>query len=265
MKFLNSKITVKLMIKYTFILVIPVVLLLSIKIAFQEDTPSKTIDGYIKEYPPTTPENTTIAPQPEEVRVAIDAGHGGNDWGTYYGDIFEKNLNLDISLKLGALLELQSVNVIYTRTTDTFVGLQERAEIANNANATLFISIHNNKMPGNSSYRGTETLYAASSNKRFKNMSDKRLAEIVQEDLVKELKTVDHGIIYRPRLAVLHRTNMPAIITEIAYLSNKSDREKISTEAFRDKTAQAISKAVIKALGEMGAFKSEENKWLILP
>ena len=98
-------------------------------------------------------------PSDKEVIVVIDPGHGGEDFGTYYGNILEKDLNLDISLKMGSIIEEAGIKVVYTRTEDKDVGLDERAFMANNLDATLFISVHNNSMPDNPSYKGTETLF----------------------------------------------------------------------------------------------------------
>jgi len=193
--------------------------------------------------------------------VVVDAGHGGKDLGTYYEDIYEKNINLSIAQRLGSLLENEGVKVIYTRETDIFVSLLKRAKIANEADADLFVSVHNNKMPGNTGYRGSETLYAKPDNPSRDNMSSKKLAKNIQKELIRTLKLRDNGIIYDPELAVLHHPNMPSVIAEIGYISNKSDREKLSTREFRQKAAQALSQGIIATLKEMGAIKNEKGKW----
>ncbi|MDO4948739.1 MAG: N-acetylmuramoyl-L-alanine amidase [Bacteroidales bacterium] len=92
--------------------------------------------------------------------VVIDAGHGGKDPGSIGRKGREKNINLSVALKVGALISqsFNDVTVKYTRSTDKFVALGRRAEIANNANADLFISIHTNALPRRKShFRGTET------------------------------------------------------------------------------------------------------------
>ncbi|MCX8130950.1 MAG: N-acetylmuramoyl-L-alanine amidase [Clostridia bacterium] len=222
----------------------------------------------ISEVSPSEDKAPQVSPEkkaePMEVVIVIDAGHGGEDWGTYYGSVKEKNINLSIALRLGPLLKKHGIRIAYTREKDEFIGLRERAELANTLNAALFISIHNNRMPGNPKYKGTETLYAAAANHRFDTMTDKKLARIIQNELVDKLKTYDNGIIYRPELAVLRRTSMPAVIAEIGYISNSSDREKLSTETFRQKTAEALEAAVLKALEEMGAGKDASGKWMVL-
>lgn len=80
----------------------------------------------------------------------------------------------------------------------------------------------------------------------------------------KDLGTVDNGIIERPNLAVLRKTVMPAVIAEIAYISNPSDRAKLSDDSFRKKAAQALANAVMKALDEMGAVVDENGTYTII-
>lgn len=91
--------------------------------------------------------------------VVIDPGHGGHDPGALGRRGKEKNINLNVALKLGRLIQEQchDVQVVYTRKTDVFIALDRRAQIANNAKADLFISIHTNSVAHNRAIRGTET------------------------------------------------------------------------------------------------------------
>ena len=208
--------------------------------------------------------NNDKKPKIKEVVIVIDPGHGGDDLGATYGSVEEKKLNLDISKRLGKLLEDAGIKIVYTRETDVFIDLSPRVDIANNLDATLFISVHNNYMPDNSNYKGTETLYCPPADGVERKMDGKKLATIIQQELVKTLKTVDNGIIYRPNLAVIRKTNMPAVIAEIAYISNDSDRTKLSNAEFRQKSAQALSNAVLKALEKMEAYKDENGVWKVV-
>lgn len=104
-------------------------------------------------------ENGQAAAQ-KQFTVVIDAGHGGNDPGAIGKRGREKNINLNVALKLGQFIEnnCNDTRVVYTRKKDTFVPLHRRAEIANNAKADLFISIHTNSLASrNSKVSGTET------------------------------------------------------------------------------------------------------------
>ncbi|MCX7710321.1 MAG: N-acetylmuramoyl-L-alanine amidase [Clostridia bacterium] len=200
---------------------------------------------------------------PREPLIVIDPGHGGEEWGTYRGDMIEKNINLDISLRMGRLLKDEGIKIAYTREKDVYLGLKERANFANDLNADLFISVHNNDMPGQPDYKGTETLYCPPQKPVFDSMDGQKLATIVQRELVKTLKTVDNGTIYRPNLAVIRRTKMPAVIAEIGYITNASDRARLASAEFRQKAALALANAVKKAIEVMGAKKQDDGKWLI--
>jgi N-acetylmuramoyl-L-alanine amidase len=95
--------------------------------------------------------------QSENFKVALDAGHGAHDFGASYNGHVEKNIALAVVLKVGKILEANSrIDVIYTRKTDVFIDLVERANIANRANATIFVSIHCNASR-NTAADGTET------------------------------------------------------------------------------------------------------------
>jgi len=198
----------------------------------------------------------------EEVKVVIDPGHGGEDLGAVKDDLYEKDLNLDICLKMGKYLEAIDINVVYTREKDIDVGLDERVNIANGIDATLFISVHNNYMPNHSGYMGTETLYCSPLKVDEDKMDGEKLAIIVQNKLANTLKTVDNGVIHRPNLVVLRKTKMPAVIAEVAYMSNSSDRANLLDEEFRNNAAKALAESVMEALDFMKVEKNEEGKWI---
>jgi N-acetylmuramoyl-L-alanine amidase len=185
---------------------------------------------------------------PKDQLVVIDPGHGGTDPGAVYGGINEKDLNLDIAKRLNELLKSKNIKTYMTREDDVFVGLYERAYIANDMKATLFVSIHNNAYY--TKYKGTETLYypQVTSSSGF---NGKRFAQIVQDELIKALGTHNRGIVERPNLVVLKATKMPAILAEIAFMTNSEDLANLKSEEFRQKAAQALCDSIIKALGEV--------------
>ncbi|OPZ93805.1 MAG: N-acetylmuramoyl-L-alanine amidase LytC precursor [Firmicutes bacterium ADurb.Bin419] len=196
--------------------------------------------------------NTTITllkrASKKEQLVVIDAGHGGSDPGAPYGGVYEKDLNLDIAKRLNTLLKSKNIKTYMTREDDSFVGLYERAYIANEMDATLFISIHNNAF--HSKYNGTETLYYPSRTDSS-GFTGKRLAQLIQKEMVTDLGTYDRGIVERPNLVVLKATKMPAALAEVAFITNSGDLAKLKTEAFRQKAAQAICDAIVQALEEI--------------
>lgn len=184
----------------------------------------------------------------EDRLVVIDAGHGGREPGAVHGGIEEKDLNLDIALRLNKLLKEQGVKTFMIREDDRYVGLYERAYIANSLNAALFLSIHNNAFY--SSHKGTETLYFPPK-AGDTGFTGKRFAEIIQHHVVTTLNTNNRKIIERPNLVVLKATTMPAALAEIAFMTNPDDMARLKTPEFRQKAAEALCKAVLQALDEM--------------
>jgi len=174
--------------------------------------------------------------------VVIDAGHGGRLPGAVYGRVKEADLNLDIAKRLDKLLREQGVKTYMTRDGDYHVGLYTRAALANRVNADLFVSIHNNA--GNSKTSGSMTLYYNGCG----NFSGRDFAEIIQRELVNTLESRNLGIYSRPNLVVLRKTRMPAVIAEVAYMTNSSDMAKLKSQSFRQNAAEAIKNGIIKAL-----------------
>lgn len=180
--------------------------------------------------------------------VVIDAGHGGKDPGAVHGGFYEKDFNLDIAKRLNALLKSKNVKTYMMREDDSYVGLYERAYIANSLNATLFLSIHNNAYY--SRFKGTETLYYPPS-AGDAGFNGKRFSQIIQDNLIKKLNMVDRGIVERPKLVVLKATKMHASLAEIAFMTNSEDMAKLKTESFRQKTAEALCDSILQALQEV--------------
>ncbi len=174
--------------------------------------------------------------------VVLDPGHGGSDPGGTVGSYYEKVYNLDIALKCEAILKASGINVVMTRTTDVFVGLEERANFANDRNASLFVSIHNNIMP--TGYKGSMTLYYPSS------YDGKAYAQIMQNYMVKDLKTNDLGLRARGDVTVIKKTKMPAILAEIACMSYPDDLNLLNNEAFRQKAAESLARSIIEIMSK---------------
>jgi len=190
-----------------------------------------------------------------DILIAIDAGHGGKDPGAVYKDkngvvkVEEADWNLDIACRLNKILTDLGIPTVMTRSKDEYVELHQRPNLANSMKADLFVSIHNNWID-NPSVAGTMTLYFPYDNSD-RGLTSKRFAEIVQEEMLRTIDTADRKIVARPNLVVLNSTEMPAILVECGFLSNDSDRNKLAAEEYRDKIAQALYTAVIRALGEL--------------
>lgn len=193
---------------------------------------------------------TTPTPSPTPVPVTgksgklivLDAGHGGNDPGATYGN-YEKWYNLDIAKRVEAILTANGVSVKQTRTTDVFVGLDERAEMANNWDADLFVSIHNNAF-FDKNMHGTMTFFYTGSYK------GKEYATIIQNDLLKNLGSKDLGV-KSNTFVVIKKTKMPAVLVEIGCLSNEAERAKLDTEEYRQKAAESLAESIMKIIPKL--------------
>jgi len=182
-------------------------------------------------------------------KVVIDAGHGGTQSGAVYGGIKEKDLNLDIAKRLNGLLIAEGIKTYMTRDNDATVGLYTRSALANNVDADLLVSVHNNA--GNSKTTGSMTLYHPDSSKKKGNLTAYEFAKIVQKNLNKTLKSKDMGVIQRPNLAVLRTSNMPAVIAEIGYMTNSAELSKLKTDSYKQQAAEALRDAVLESLEKM--------------
>lgn len=178
--------------------------------------------------------------------VVLDPGHGGSEPGTSGSRLIEKDVNLPIALKVGAILEQKGIKVEYTRTDDRYVGLEERAAFANRLNADLFVSIHNNAALNNPVASGTETFFyaPADSPELFIQRDERqRLARCLQSQLIAKLGRKDRGA-KEKNLSVLRNTQMPSALVECAFVSNPEEESLLLTEAFRNKAAEAIAAGI---------------------
>ena len=138
-------------------------------------------------------------------KVILDAGHGGDEPGAIYNGRKEKDDTLRLTLAVGRILEENGVSTLYTRTTDVYNSPQEKAEIANRSGADLFISIHRNAMPVPGTGRGASVLV----------YEDSGIAAVLAENILKNLVQLgfkDQGIVERPGLVVLRKTQTPAVL-----------------------------------------------------
>ena len=209
-------------------------------------------------------------------RIVIDAGHGGHDTGTIGPTgLLEKDLCLDVALRLGALISerLPGAEVIYTRDDDTFIPLEQRTAIATQSKADLFISIHANSSPDPSA-RGIETYYlnftsspaalavAARENATFdggvhdlqdllrkiaqneKIDESREFAEDIQDALARHMERTNaaeknRGVRTAP-FAVLIGANIPSVLAEIAFISNPTDEQMLKKPDARERVAEGL-------------------------
>jgi len=222
-------------------------------------------------------------------RIVIDAGHGGHDTGTIGPTgLMEKDLCLDVALRLGKIVQqkLPGADVVYTRPDDTFVPLEDRTRIANEAKADLFISIHANSSH-DSQARGIETYYLnlkgsaeamevaarenASSSDGVHDLEDlvkriartekidesKEFAQDVQESLSRSVAKSNRQIknrgVRKAPFVVLIGAGMPSILTEISFLSNPADEKMLKQPEHRQRVAEGIYQGVAGYLQSMNS------------
>jgi len=223
-------------------------------------------------------------------RIVIDAGHGGHDTGTIGPTgLMEKDLCLDVALRLGKIIQqrLPGADIVYTRSDDTFIPLEERTNIANQAKADLFISIHANSSQDHAA-RGVETYYLnlkgsaeamevaarenASSDQGVHDLEDlvkkiarnekidesKEFAEDIQDSLAKRVlkvgKTVKNRGVRKAPFVVLIGADMPSILTEISFLSNPADEQLLKKPEYRQRVAEGLYQGVASYLQSLNSM-----------
>jgi N-acetylmuramoyl-L-alanine amidase len=229
-------------------------------------------------------------------RIVIDAGHGGHDTGTIgpHG-LMEKDLCLDVALKLGKEIEekLPGAEVVYTRKDDTFIPLEQRTAMANEAKADLFISVHANSSH-DSAARGIETYYLnfatseesmevasrenALAQESLHDLQDiikkiarnekveesKELANDIQDSLTHRLQLVsqnerNRGVKKAP-FVVLIGANMPSVLSEISFISNPSDEKLLRKTDQRQRVADGLYRGIASYLESLNSLSYDKSK-----
>lgn len=180
--------------------------------------------------------------------VVIDAGHGGKQPGAVKNDISEKDLNLQIVLQLKEMLDKvdeSKLKVFYTRLDDTNPTLQDRAGMANQLNADLFISVHNNSSSTGkfSDLNGTMVLYSPDAN----DSSSKRLAQICLENVTKSAGSTDRGLVKGDNIYIVRASEVPVALIEVGYMTNLEELNNLCMPAYQKKVAQGIYNAIMEA------------------
>jgi N-acetylmuramoyl-L-alanine amidase len=213
-------------------------------------------------------------------RIVIDPGHGGHDPGVLGRGLSEAALVLDVALRLEKLLaKEEGVDVVLTRRTDAYVPLEERTAIANRHNADLFLSIHANASR-NTSAKGIETFYLSfasspdaeavaarensASEQAMHQLPDlikkitlnnkldesRDLANMVQEALITNLRKSNKEVrsrgVKKAPFVVLIGAEMPSVLAEISFLSNRQELSLLKTANYKQRIAQSLFNAVMK-------------------
>jgi N-acetylmuramoyl-L-alanine amidase/putative methionine-R-sulfoxide reductase with GAF domain len=229
--------------------------------------------------PPPTHEDLQLRARVPKMRIVVDAGHGGWDLGTVgRRGLLEKDVVLEIAERVSKLLESRlGADVILTRKDDTYIPLDERAAIANQAQADLFVSVHANysDLP---SARGVETYYtnffsspnASDTETRYDGTGNhaavtatlsaadlhdrieqsRRLAASVQRSLYGALSLQNPGLrdrgVKEASYVVLTETAMPGILAEVSFVSSPTDEQKLRSDGYREQIAEALYKGIAR-------------------
>ena len=177
--------------------------------------------------------------------IVIDAGHGDFDSGSENLGYFEKDINLELALKLEYALKEEGYAVIMTRNDDSFLELYERSDLANETKADLFISIHQNSYMEDSIVNGIEVYYNSE-----KSTDDEKLAKSIQDGLINETRATDREIRSDNGLVVIRETTMPSVLIETAYISNKNELSLITSDDYQDKVIQGILAGIEEFLNQ---------------
>ena len=233
-------------------------------------------------------------------RIVIDPGHGGHDSGTLgAGGIMEKDVVLDVALRLGKLLhDHLGAEIVYTRSDDTFIPLETRTAIANQAQADLFLSIHANSSQDETA-RGVETYYlnftaqpdaldvAARENAvsdqsvhelagmvkkitlKDKIEESREFAQDVEQTLYDGLQKGNTGLknrgVKKAPFVVLIGANMPSILTEISFVTNPHDAAELRTGDYRERVAESIYRGVARYAQGLGGMRLATTKPIPAP
>lgn len=173
--------------------------------------------------------------------IVLDPGHGDQDPGasSLRGDFCEKDLNLTTACLVREQLAKRGFPVIMTRSTDTFLPLKERAEVANRAKATLFVSIHFNAAENHKAH-GVEVYRYRTKEPGEREKESQRLAEGVLSEIIQETQANNRGV-KEANFAVLRCTEMPAILVEGGFMTHEEEMERLRQSEYLEKIAEAIA------------------------
>lgn len=184
---------------------------------------------------PAVTKTPAVTPKtPGVKRVVIDAGHGGTDYGAIRNGINEKDITLDVSKRIEALLKKQGYQVTMTRTNDIYVSLQDRVSISESVSPDIFVSIHVNSST-RPEITGIETHYY--------HQESLNLAQTVHSAFASAIKSNNRGL-FKSKFYVINHTTSPAILIEIGFISNDNERSQLVSEKRKQDTAKSIVEGI---------------------
>lgn len=183
------------------------------------------------------------APTPAPT-IVIDAGHGGTDLGARGRMPYceEKKICLQTARLVRKYLDQLGYHVVMTRTTDAFIPLPKRVEIAQQASCAAFVSIHFNSSR-NETAHGIEVFFSPSKEEKARSQASKKLAESVLSRLIRRTSAQSRGV-KTGNFYVIRETSMPAVLVEGGFLSNPVERSQLKTQDYQEKIARGIADGI---------------------
>lgn len=184
--------------------------------------------------------------------IVVDAGHGGRMPGAVKKGIYEKNINLEIVKQLKEIFDEvddERIKVYYTRLTDVNPTLKERADLANYADADLFISIHNNASSSGMFNNDNGTLILYSPDDSEEQLS-KRLAQICMENITETAGSTNKGIVDGDDIYIVRYSEVPVALIEVGYMTNVKELDNLTNPEYQKKVAQGIYNGIMQAFEE---------------
>ena len=194
-----------------------------------------------------------------EITIVLDAGHGGEDGGCEGNGLVEKDLNLDIVMRLSALLKEQGIQVVLTRETDVLLydvnsdykgqkkaqDVRKRLEIAKSQENPILVSIHMNYF-AQTQYSGLQVWYSKNDTR------SEILANLIQSNVKNELQPSNKRVTKQATSSIflLHNASFPAILIECGFLSNPQEAAKLSNEEYRQELSRAIFRAIMEYISQ---------------
>jgi N-acetylmuramoyl-L-alanine amidase len=194
-----------------------------------------------------------------EITIVLDAGHGGEDGGCEGNGLIEKDLNLDIVMRLSALLKEQGIQVVLTRETDVLLydvnsdyqgqkkaqDVRKRLEIAKSQENPILVSIHMNYF-AQTQYSGLQVWYSKNDTR------SEILANLIQSNVKNELQPSNKRVTKQATSSIflLHNASFPAILIECGFLSNPQEAAKLSNEEYRQELSRAIFRAIMEYISQ---------------
>jgi N-acetylmuramoyl-L-alanine amidase len=181
--------------------------------------------------------------------VVVDAGHGGNVPGASKMGVNEKDLDLDIVLELKKLFDVsgKNIGVYYTRTDDSNPSFENRVGLANDLDADVFLSVHNNSTASGrmSSISGTEVMYEGGD----QTGESKKFASLCLKNLLDNLGTKSKGTVVGDEVYIIRMSEPPVALVEVGFMTNQKELENLQDKEYQRKAADAMYRAILEYLG----------------